>query len=284
MLGNLPRDWLPPTPNCAISAALRICGHTTSGLANRSERAGHPVSPIRNNVLLAHLSSEESVRSDVREQRWPWLLTAGLMLASAAAAAWSTYLSWLRRMDENISEQAPWMSELLILAMALAGLAWLTLVLGLRWRLRTKAVAALPGLGTVAMALVIAVGIGEGELGEDRWPLTMLPVAVEWFALVALAAIWAWQPEVRGRRRVLRLAVALWGTTAFGIFHQMLAYMIMVGFSGRDWDGHPGTGYLTVAVITISAILILIMTLRTPKGGADDERQADPQSGSLSLA
>jgi hypothetical protein len=192
------------------------------------------------------------------------------MLASAAAAAWSTYLDWLG-MDGDISEQAPWTSELLLLAMALAGLAWLTLVLGLRWQLRTKAVAALPGLGTVAIA--VAVPFSEGELGEDHWPLTMLPVAVEWFALVALAAIWAWQPEVRGRRRVLRLAVALWGTTAFGIFHQMLVYyMIMVGFSERDWEGPPGTGYLTVAVITISAILILIMTLRTPKGGADDER------------
>ena len=183
------------------------------------------------------------------------------MLASAAAAAWSTYLYWLpcrgtmlegtiihpssltgaamrstknltrrqgdfvacvRRMDGDISEQAPWTSELLVLAMALAGLAWLTFVLGLRWQLRTKAVAALPGLGTVAMALAVAVTIGEGELGEDHPLLTMLPVAVEWSALVALAVIWAWQPEVRGRRRVLRLAVALWGTTAFGIFHQML--------------------------------------------------------------
>ena len=31
----------------------------------------------------------------MREQRWPWLLTAGLMLAAAAAAGWSTYLHWL---------------------------------------------------------------------------------------------------------------------------------------------------------------------------------------------
>jgi hypothetical protein len=28
----------------------------------------------------------------VKEQRWPWLLTAVLMLASAVAAAWATYL------------------------------------------------------------------------------------------------------------------------------------------------------------------------------------------------
>jgi hypothetical protein len=95
--------------------------------------------------------------------------------------------------------------------------------------------------------------------------------------------IWVWQPEVRTCRRFLRLAVALWGATAFGIFHQMLAYMIMVGFSERDWDEPPGTGYLTVAAITISAILIVIMTLRMPRTAADGDPQPDYDSGSLTL-
>ena len=85
------------------------------------------------------------------------------------------------------------------------------------------------------------------------------------------------------RRRFLRVALALWGTTAFGIFHQMLAYMIMVGFSERDWDEPPGTGYLTVAVIMISAILIVIMTLRIPRTAADGDPQPDHDSGSLTL-
>ena len=31
----------------------------------------------------------------MKEQRLPWLLAAGLMLVSAVAAAWSTYLYWL---------------------------------------------------------------------------------------------------------------------------------------------------------------------------------------------
>jgi hypothetical protein len=259
----------------------------------------------------------------VREQRWPWLFTAGLMLAAAVAAGWSTYLYWLpcrgsmlegtliqpytndgrsyeeyekldpavkasmdaclRRMDGDISGQAPWTSELLVFAMVLLGVAWLTLVLGLRWQLRTKAVAALPGLGTVVVALAVAATIGDADQGEDHPLLTMLPAAVEWSALLALAMIWAWQSEVRTRRRFLRVVVALWGTTAFGIFHQMLAYMIMVGFSERDWDEPPGTGYLTVATITISAILIVIMTLRTPKSGADDEPHPGQKSGSLTL-
>jgi hypothetical protein len=259
----------------------------------------------------------------VKEQRWLWFLAAGVMLASAVAAAWSTYLYWLpcrgsmlegtifqpytddgrtyeeftkldpavkaamraceARMDGDISGQAPWTSELFVLAMALAALAWLILVLGLRWQLRTKAVAALPGLATIVMALVVAATIGDAARGEGNRLLTMLPMAVEWSALLALAMIWVWQPEVRTRRRFLRIAVALWGTTAFGIFHQMLTYMIMVASSERDWDEPPGTGYLTVAAIMISAILIVIMTLRSPRTAADHDPQLDYDSGSLTL-
>ena len=104
------------------------------------------------------------------------MLTAGLMLASAVAAGWSTSLHWLpcrgsmlsgsivygydyvgpdfsdlclRRMD---GDQGPWELALYVLAMALAGAAWLTLVLGMRGQPRTKAVAALPGLATLALA------------------------------------------------------------------------------------------------------------------------------------
>jgi hypothetical protein len=133
------------------------------------------------------------------------------------------------------------------------------------------------------MALAVAVTIGDAERGEDNPLLTMLPVAVEWSALLALAMIWAWQPEVRTRRRFLRVAVALWGTTAFGTFHQMLEYMIMIGFSDRDWDDPPGTGYLTVAAIAISAIALVIMTLRITRTAADGYPQPDYDSGSLTL-
>ncbi len=101
------------------------------------------------------------------ERRWPWSTTAVLMLAAAGAAAWAVHLHWLPcrgsllsssairgyrygpdltdaclwRMDGGLpfpyppepAEQTPWASELGVAAMALAGLAWLVLVLGLRW-------------------------------------------------------------------------------------------------------------------------------------------------------
>jgi hypothetical protein len=229
----------------------------------------------------------------VREQRWPWLLTAGLMLASAAAFAWSTYLHWLpcrgsmllgsiiqgddsvgdrfsdlclRRMD---GDKGPWESELQVVAMVLLGAAWLALVLGMRWQLRTKAVAAVLGLATLV-------------LRDGSIPL-MLLLNSELAAVIALVAILAWQPEVRGRR-VLRLVVVLWGVTAFGAIHTIVEYVVMINFSDANWDAPPGTGYLTAATITISAILTVIMTLRTPQMTADDEPGQDKHSGSLTLA
>jgi hypothetical protein len=61
----------------------------------------------------------------------------------------------------------PWTSELNIAAMALVGVAWLALVLGLRWQLRTEVVAAFPGLAALAVALAGAVAVGDAQHGED---------------------------------------------------------------------------------------------------------------------
>jgi hypothetical protein len=53
------------------------------------------------------------------------------------------------------------------------GVAWLTLVLGLRWQLRTKAVAALSGLATLALAGAVAIGAAaHGE--DDSFPGILL--------------------------------------------------------------------------------------------------------------
>jgi hypothetical protein len=116
------------------------------------------------------------------------LLTAGLMLVAAAATGRSTYLYWLpcrgsmlrgsvinyyvdvgrkfspackQAMDGDVALVVPWTSGLNLVAMALLGVAWLALVVGLRWRWRTRAVAALPGLATLAVAVAGAVTIGD---------------------------------------------------------------------------------------------------------------------------
>ena len=171
------------------------------------------------------------------------------------------------RMDGDVAGLAPWTDELRIIAMVLLGVAWLVLVLGLQWQLRTKAVAILPGLATFAAALAAA-----GSNRENLPPMWLL-FSIEVAAAVALVAISAWQPETRGRH-IRRLAVVLWGTTAFGAIHTIAEYVAMIIFSERDWDTPPGTGYLTVAVITISAVLTAIMTLRRPRIVADEAQQS----------
>ena len=74
------------------------------------------------------------------------------------------------------------------------------------------------------------------------------------------------------------------GTAAFGFIHGIADIFTMIIFSDANGDTPPGTGYLTVGTITISAILTVIMTLRKPQRGADDEPHQDHHSGSLTLA
>jgi len=92
-----------------------------------------------------------------------------------------------------------------IAAMVLLGVAWLTIVLGLRWQLRTKAVAAVPGLATLAFVGVRAIG-NSGNAEDDSFPEMLVLIMPELVAVVALVAISAWQPEARGRQ-IRRLAL-----------------------------------------------------------------------------
>jgi hypothetical protein len=233
------------------------------------------------------------------------LLTAGLMLAAAAATGWSTYLYWLpcrgsmlrgsvinhyvdvgrkfsrecrQAMDGDVALVMPWTSGPNLVAVALLGLAWLTLVVGLRCRWRTKPVAALPSLATLAFALAGAAAIGDPKPFEYTPPLMGLVTFLELLAVVALVWILVWQPEARRRHIALRLVVVLSGTTAFGFVHVITEYFTLVSFGGGNGDAPTGFGYLIFATITISAILTVIMTLFAPKSGADDERHQEHRS------
>ena len=218
------------------------------------------------------------------------------MLAAAAATVRSTYLYWLpcrgsmlrgsiidyyvdvgrkfspackQAMDGDVALVVPWTSGLNLVAMALLGVAWLTLVVGLRWRWRTRAVAALPGLATLAFAMAGAATIGDPKPLEYSPPLMGLVTFLELLAVVALAWILVWQPEARGRHIAPRLVVVLSGTTAFGFVHVITEYFTMLSFGGGNGDMPIGYGYLIFAAITISAILTVIMTLRALKKVAD---------------
>ena len=181
-------------------------------------------------------------------------------------------------MDGDVALVVPWTSGLNLVAMALLGVAWLTLVVGLRWRWRTRAVAALPGLATLAVAVAGAAAIGDPKPFEYTPPLMGLVMFLELLAVVALVWILVWQPEARGRHIGPRLVVVLSGTTAFGFVHVITEYFTMLSFGGGNGDTPIGYGYLIFATITISAILTVIMTLLAPQKVADAEPHQDDRS------
>jgi hypothetical protein len=261
-----------------------------------------PIGPFPRLLGLADVRTTRYGQS-VRGQRWPWLLTAMLLLASAAASIWSTYLHWLpcrgsmlngsilsgptadftaaclRRMDAGLpfpstfdtDDQAPWASELGVAATVLAALTWLTLVFGLRWSLRAQAVAALPSLAGFVVAVVCGLALAGVTSSPDEFFLVRLRLAIDGAALLALIMILAWQPDVRGRG-LLRLLLVLWGTTAFGMVHATFEFSAMMIFSDANWDVPPGTGYLTGATLAISGLLTVLMTLRPPQTDPTVER------------
>lgn len=234
--------------------------------------------------------------SDMGERRWTWVVTSVLLMAAGLATGWSTYLHWLpcrgallsgslvrgyrygpdfsdaclRRMDSGLpfpyppepSEQTPWASELGVVAMALAGTAWIVLLLGMRWSVRTKSVVALPGLATLMLAVISAVAIADTARGADDYVSVWLWVTPEAATVVAIAAILAWQPEVTGRCWA-RVLVVAWGTTAFGFLHMLVEYVLMIAFSDANWDAPPLTGYVTAATLIVAAVLTLTLALHS---------------------
>ncbi|HKH56505.1 MAG TPA: hypothetical protein VKA58_13730 [Propionibacteriaceae bacterium] len=175
---------------------------------------------------------------------------------------------------QELTGQAPWSSELGVAAIALLGLAWLILVFGLRLRARTRVVSALPGVATLGMAAMAATAIADTGRNPEHYLAGWLWLAVDASAVIALSAIWGW--EDFGGSWFLRLVITIWGTTAMGAIHGGAEYATMTMFNDANWDIPPGTGYITVAVVTISAALTMIMTVVKPRRGPSADRLGRP--------
>jgi hypothetical protein len=164
----------------------------------------------------------------------------------------------------DVAERSSGVAELGAAAMMLAGLAWLVVVLAMRWSSRTKAVAVLPAFVTLVMSGAAAVGIGAARSASE--PVSLwLGMAVELTAVAALWAVWSWETALRGLGLV-RILIVLWGVTSFGLFHCAGDFMIMMSWSSANWDVPPGTGWLTVAGLIASAVVTAVLTRRSGSG------------------
>jgi hypothetical protein len=229
----------------------------------------------------------ETPPSALRQRRWPSAVAAMLLLVATAATALATYLFWLPcrgnmtrglifvpdGTDAAIPESCllqmdsgtpfPYAADdalyptagpvLAAVAMAAAGLAWLALVMGARWRPRTTAVALLPGLLSLGLAVSSARAAGSGA-HESAYASTTWWVLPEAAAVGVLFVVRLWEPQLSDRE-IARLAVILWGVTAFGASHFVVDYMTMTTLNSWNWDCPPGSGYPTALAIGVAAAL-----------------------------
>lgn len=155
-------------------------------------------------------------------RRWPWLVSAVLLLVAGGAAGIATHLFWLpcrgsmrdgsllgprsdftfsdaclERMDSGtpfpypaaLGEHASTSALLAAVAIALTALAWLPIALGLRWRARSRLVALLPMVATLLLAARSYPGTG--ALGSGG--AAPLWLAVEVLGLAAVLLIFRWE-------------------------------------------------------------------------------------------
>lgn len=230
----------------------------------------------------------ETAPLNVRPRRWPWALAAILLVLASAITARATFLFWLpcrgsmtrglvfvfdasdetipdaclRQMDSGTPfpfppDDAMYPTTgpvLAAVAMAVTGLAWLTLVIGMRWRLRTTAVAAVPALLSLGLAVssaraAVLPGAHETSYASLSWWLLLEVAGVGVLVVVRL-----WQPELTNWE-LARLTLILWGVTAFGEAHETVDYVTMMAINTWNWDCPPGCGYPTAVAIAAAAAL-----------------------------
>ena len=245
----------------------------------------------------------------VTNRRGAWWGAAALLLAAALAAAGAVHLHWLpcrgsmlsgsllhgyaygpdfsdaclQTMDDGFSFLYPpgaderWEAESVcgVLAAVLAGAAWLLVVLTARWSQATTLVAALPALATWGGAVfsLAAAGVASGTEARAHDILLLAPnvLAVVAFGVIALR-------ESLAGEVLLRVALLLGGTTAFGLVQTVADYAFMVSTSDANWDTPPGAGYPTVASIVLAAAAVAVLAQRR------GPRAAERSLGALSRA
>jgi hypothetical protein len=152
--------------------------------------------------------------------------------------------------------------------------AWLVVVGVLRVPLATRLVAAIPGV--LAIAAVVNAAVGSLGAAHAADPVSLpLSVALELSVPVALGALA--MAGVRGRL-LMRAAIVVLAATATGFVHQVVEYFGTWVLSDANWDSPPGTGYLTVVLAGLTAVVTVALAGRrrgiAAAGGASPDAAA----------
>lgn len=208
-------------------------------------------------------------------------MSGALFVGAGAAAWWSTTLLWMscagartvfgsivaayviewseacyQQMDGGgtLHWPDPVAASATATSVTLTGVAWLVLVVGLRWRLPVRLMAG--GLGLLTLALgssgLLPSPVPGVMLGEDAM------YAVDVAALPAFVGIvWVYKSD---RFAFARAAIALAAATTYGVVRGLLDYCAMVVISPANWDTPPGTGYLSAWFLVASGLSIIVLT------------------------
>ena len=209
------------------------------------------------------------------ERRWPWPVSAVLLLVAGLATARSTYLWWqpcsaaasgvaghgddgacFRRMDEGsalaVAAAYPELAQLIGLALLSAAAAWLALVLGLRWSWSQRLL--LAPLGLVLALVGVRPEVATTEL------IVVVDVAVV-AAFVGTAIGGGGSPVVAGPDgvEVWRAWIPLGAVATFGMIWTMADHLLMGLWAGPGWGTPPGTGYLGAVVLMAAAVVTVLL-------------------------
>jgi hypothetical protein len=165
----------------------------------------------------------------------------------------------LQRMDDGTpfpfigpgGQATPGFTDATIASMALLGVAWLVFIATRRWEAGVRVLAALPGVLTVALALVTLLQVWTPALWPGETVTTWIVVAIDLTALVAAAVL----VQLTNGLDLFAHLLALWGVVSFGWMRTIGDYIAMLGLSSANWDAPPGTGFITVVTIGLTAIL-----------------------------
>lgn len=249
---------------------------------------------------------------DPSSRRWPWVLSALLLMAAAVAAGLAAYLFWLPcrgsmlqgsilqpggtgtefsdaclvQMDTGTpfpflaerGHQTWWSSQLAGISIALTALAWLVPAFGLGWRGRTCVALSLPVLPTLLLAAVTLPMARRTGFDSDSPGAVWLWLSVEVAGVLAILAVGRWESTAGGGTLVRLLALS-WGATAFGMVHQLFEYVFMMTTNDSNWDVPPGTGYGTSAALAVSAVLTALAGLRQRWSVPNRPRASRPDRG-----
>ncbi len=173
-------------------------------------------------------------------------------------------------------------AQLGAIGVALCGLAWLSLVFGLKLPRGARPLAALPAAPNLVLALVSIQAALDTGRGSEGYFSVWLWVSSEVAAIVMLIVLGQRHLEVLGPPFV-RPAIVLWAATAFGMLHAMLEYSGMLLFSSANWDDPPGTGAITVLVLLAGAVAAASLALHPTRlaRSPTDQPRDHPQPAEL---